>query len=329
MFNIGSVVVPTKTLLAPLAGCTDLAFRLIAREHGAKFCFFEMVDMNAVIYGPKFRTCAILKTIEQDRPIAAQLLGREPSMMLKAAREIMTYADISFLDINAACPAKKAVKKKTGAYLLKDGKTLCKVIKTLASTLEIPVTVKMRTGYDTADIKTLTKLAKDCEKSGCAAIFIHGRTRAQGYSGSIDYTAIKAVKEYVKIPVIGSGNIFDAGSAHKMFDETGCDAINVARGALGNPWIFREIEEGATADIPVCRAGFNLPCVSMEKRMQVLKKHLSYVEKYRDCGESGNAGYMRKIALWYLKGFPNAPSVRGQISVVKTYEEMLKLIDSI
>ena len=330
MLKIGSYEVPTNVLLAPLAGCSDLAFRLIAREHGAKFCFLEMVDTNAVVYGPKFKTRSILKTHRLDAPIAAQLLGREPSMMLKAAREIMELVEISFLDINAACPAKKAIKKKTGSYLLQDGKTLHEIIKALAAALPVPVTVKIRTGYDTVDMKSLTKLVKGCESSGASAIFVHGRTRTQGYAGNIDYAAIKAVKESVKIPVIGSGNIFDAGLAKRMFAETGCDSISVARGALGNPWIFREIENYMSnpSSSVSSRTGLNLS-YCLAERMRVLKRHLSYIDKYKECSPSGKTGFMRKVVLWYLRGFHNAPRLRGQISVVNSYEKMLNLLDTI
>jgi nifR3 family TIM-barrel protein len=320
--KIGSTEIPTNILLAPLAGCSDLAFRSIAREHGAKFCFFEMIDTNAVVYGPKFRTRYILKTFESDLPIAAQLLGREPSMMLKAAREIIESSNISFLDINAACPAKKAIKKKTGAYLLNDGKTLNKVIKALAAALPVPVTVKIRIGYDTTDIRSLAKLAKGCESSGASAIFVHGRTRVQQYAGEIDYAAIKAVKESVHIPVIGSGNIFDVGSAKKMFTETGCDAINVARGALGNPWIFSQIAD-------YIKNGTLPTAINTKTRIDVLKRHLAYIDRYKEGRPLSKVGYMRKVVFWYARGFPNAPRLRGQISVVKSYEMMLKLIDSI
>lgn len=322
MFRIGSAEITSNILLAPLAGCSDLAFRAIAREHGAKFCFFEMVDTNAVNYGPRFKTLSILKTVTEDTPIAAQLLGREPTMMIKAAKEVMGLTRISFLDVNAACPAKKAVKKKTGSYLLKDGRVLCEIIKTLASAINVPVTVKMRTGYDTTDLGSLTKLAKRCESSGASAIFVHGRTRAQGYTGQINYEAIAAIKDSVKIPVIGSGNIFDASSAKRMLAETGCDAITVARGALGNPWIFTEIAKSLEGKKPP-------EMVSLSRRVHVLKRHLAYIDKYKDCIPSGKIGFMRKVALWYLRGFPNAPVLRGQISVVNDYEKMLKLINTI
>ncbi len=317
MLSIGSAKIPSKILLAPLAGCSDLAFRMIAREHGAKFCFFEMVDTNAVVYGPRRKTISILKTIKKDTPIAAQLLGRDPSMMLKAAHEILELTNIQFLDINAACPAKKAIKKKAGSYLLREPKQLNKIIKKLALSLPVPVTVKLRIGYDKVDHKELKKLVMGCESSGVSAIFIHGRTRSQGYAGEIDYDAIKLVKESVKVPVIGSGNIFDTETSKKMFSRTGCDAITVARGSLGNPWLFTDLENGNNSNVP------------LKERVSVLKKHLDLTDKYKDLSPSGKVGYMRKIVLWYMRGFPDAPQLRCQISIVKSYEKMLKLLDEV
>ncbi len=330
MLKIGSVEIPSNILLAPMAGCTDLAFRLIAREEGAKFCFFEMVDCNSITYGRKKTLRSILKTVKEDRPIAAQLLGRDPSKMLAGAEEILKVMRPSFLDLNAACPAKKVIKKRAGAYLLKDEFELCAILKKLSSGLPIPVTVKIRVGYDKNDPSKIASLAKNCQDSGASAIFVHGRTRAQMYSGVIDYASIKAIKKAVRIPVFGSGNVFDPYSAKKMLDETSCDGVMVARGALGNPWILKEIEHSC-----IRRPGLNLAygtveeSVTIKERLRVLKKHLSYIEKYNDHKPSGRAGFLRKAALWYLKGFPNAAKMRQEISLVKNYDEMLKLIDEI
>jgi len=305
-----------------MAGCTDLAFRLIAREHGAKFCFFEMVDCNSITYGPGRKFHSILKTIGEDQPIAAQLLGRDPSQMLAGAREMLEIIKPSFFDINAACPVKKVVKKHAGAYLIEDPEELCRIVKKLASSLSIPVTVKIRTGYSEPNVTKIVKLAKSCEESGATAIFVHGRTRAQGYIGDIDYASIRAIKEALKIPVIGSGNVFTPELADKMLKETLCDGILVARGALGNPWIFGRIDDYLKG-----KAGMR--AISFAERRTALKKHLSYIEKHKGLRARGRAGFMRKAALWYLKGFPGAAEVRSQISLVKSYGKMLELIDSL
>jgi nifR3 family TIM-barrel protein len=322
MIKIGSAELPSNILLAPMAGCTDLPFRLITREHGAKFCFFEMIDCNSITYGAKRRVRSILKTTAGDEPIAAQLLGRDPSRMLAGAEEILRIVKPLFLDINAACPAKKVVKKKCGAYLLKDETELYAILKKLSSGLPIPVTVKLRVGYDRSDPEKIAGLARGCEESGAGAIFVHGRTQAKGYSGSIDYASIRAIKKSVGIPVFGSGNIFSPELARKMMDETECDGILIARGALGNPWIFEEIS-ACIANGRIC------PPPSLAERKVVTKKHISAIEEFKDCGPRGNVGHMRKAVLWYMKGFPLAAKARKKVSLVKNYEKMLKLIDTL
>lgn len=322
MLRIGSYELPSNIILAPMAGCTDLAFRLIAREHGAKFCFFEMVDCNSITYGRKKTLHSILNSTDKDYPIAAQLLGRDPSKMLAGAIEMLKITKPSFFDLNAACPAKKVIKKRSGAYLLKDEFELCAILKKLSSELPIPVTVKLRAGYDKADPLKMADLAKRCQDSGASAIFVHGRTRAQMYAGVIDYLSIKAIKKAVRIPVFGSGNVFDVHTAKKMLDETSCDGILVARGGLGNPWLCAQIEE-------YLKTGKEPRPVVLKERKKVLKKHLAYIEEYIGKRHSGKAGLMRKAALWYFTGFPNAAKVRSEISLVKNYKEMLKLIDAI
>ena len=322
MIRIGTTEIPSNILLAPMAGCTDLPFRLIAREHGAKFCFFEMVDCNSITYGAKRRVYSILKTSEEDRPIAAQLLGRDPSKMLAGAEEVLAVAKPAFLDINAACPAKKVIKKRCGAYLLKDESELCAILKNLSSNLSIPVTVKLRVGYDKIDPAKIAHLARRCQDSGAGAIFVHGRTQAKGYSGEIDYTSIKAIKESVNIPVFGSGNIFSPELARKMLDETGCDGILVARGALGNPWIFEEISDYITK-------GHIRPAPSLAIRKSIIKKHISAIEKFKDPSPRGKVGHMRKAVFWYLKGFPLAAKLRKKVSLVNSYEKMLALIEDL
>lgn len=318
--KIGSCNIPSKVILAPMSGCTDLPFRLIAREHGAKFCFFEMIDAHSVTHHRQ-KTLAMLKTMEGDRPIALQLLGNDPQIMLSAAKTILPLTKAEFLDINAACPVKKVMKKRAGAYLLKNGDMLCEMIKLLASSLNMPITVKMRLGHEKETLADITHLAKRCESNGASAIFIHGRTRLQHYAGTVNYEAIRAVKDSVKIPVIGSGDVLSAELAKKMFDETSCDAILVARGSLGNPWIFKEIEDYLKDGLPPGRR-------DLSAIKTVAKRHLSYMNKYMECSDPGKVGVMRKTALWYLKSFPGARGMRGEISLVKSYEKMLKLIDS-
>ena len=304
-----------------MAGVTDLSFRLISRSLGAGQCFFEMVDSMSTVYGhPKNRR--LLKTLKKDSPIAAQLVGADSKVMLDAAEKLISFTEISFLDINSGCPAPKITRRGAGAALLKDTAKLSKIIKTLASKLRIPVTVKIRTGYSRRDLAECVRTAKECEASGASTLFIHGRTASEGYSGDIDYETIRAVKEALKIPVFGSGNIFGPFMAKKMFDETGCDGILVARGAPGNPWIFKNIEnylmDGKAPKIP-----------TLSEKKKVLKKHLAYIEKYKDIRLSNKAGFMGRVAMSYLKGFPSARRIREDICKIKSYKELVRLINRV
>ncbi|MCX5716619.1 MAG: tRNA dihydrouridine synthase DusB [Candidatus Omnitrophica bacterium] len=310
-----------KVYLAPMSGITDLPLRLMSRKFGAEQCFFEMLHSNSIIYGhPK--NGRIIKTLKKDRPIAAQLLGADTGAMFEAAQKLLTLVDISFLDINSACPAKKVVKKGEGAALLQNRARLGRIIKKLSSNLDLPVTVKLRTGYSMRDVAECVKTAKLCEDKGASTVFLHGRTRSQGYSGDIDYESIRAVKKALKIPVFGSGNIFNPVMAEKMFVETGCDGILVARGALGNPWIFKDIRQYLkTGRLPRAR--------NLSVKIKALKEHLDYINKYNDIKGSRKTGIMGRVAMWYLKGFPNASKVRGMIFRQRSYNELINLINSV
>jgi len=321
VIKIGSRNISTNVFLAPLSGVSDVSFRLISREHGAKFCFFEMADSNSIIHS-RPDVPGLFRTAENDAPIAAQILGSDPDKMLDAALKIMAGISFEFLDINAACPAKKVIKKKAGAFFLKNPQALFRIIEKLSVSLPIPVTVKLRLGYSSVDPKELEYMAKGCESSGASAIFLHGRTREQGYRGDIDYASIKLLKDSVKIPVFGSGNVLTPELAKKMLHETGCDGILVARGAFGNPWIFQDIEDylnkGAYSGKP------DLPGIK-----DVLKKHITYMEKLKESETYNEIGVMRKVAMWYMKGLAEAASLRVRICAAKNYNEILDLIDSL
>ena len=323
MIKIGSAKIDTNIMLAPLSGCSDLSFRLISREHGARFCFYEMTDANSLIYAARSsKNADMLQCHGDDAPIAAQLIGPDPETMLRAAKKLLERVRPVFLDINAACPVKKVVRKKAGAYLLKEPATLSAIIKTLASSLDIPVTVKMRIGYETPDIKEIVATARSCEKSGASALFVHGRTKPQGYSGYVDYASIKAIKDSVKIPVVGSGNILSPRLAKKMFDETSCDGILVARGSFGNPWIFEDIENYIKKGEAPKERGADI-------RKKALLKHISYIEKYKKLNADGKIGVMRKVAMWYTRGFPNAARLRDRLCRTKRYDELMKLVEGL
>ena len=308
-----------KVIMAPLAGCSDLPFRLIAREHGAKLCFYEMVDSNSLIYNHR-ETYGNLKTDKKDLPIAVQLLGSDPAGMLEAAKRLLKLVSVSFLDINCACPAKKVIKKKSGAHLLRDTPRLYSILERLIPEIPLPVTIKIRSGFDKKDDAHIVDIVKRCEAIGVSAIFVHGRLKKQGYAGGVDYEVIKKVKEAVRIPVFGSGNIFSGESAKLMLDETGCDGVMVARGGLGNPWIFREIEEYIETGNPPKE-------ISLAEKKRTLKKHLDYIDKLKAVSPAGKVGFMRKVAIWYLKSVPGASDLRARITrETKSCPDILKIV---
>ncbi|MFC1560075.1 tRNA dihydrouridine synthase DusB [Candidatus Margulisiibacteriota bacterium] len=318
MLKIGNYELPSRILLAPLVGCSNLPFRLIMRSYGARFAFFEMIDANALTRTKK--SFEMLETTPKDSPIAGQLLGSDPLLMLASAKILLEHVDIKFLDINAACPVKKVIKKKAGAYMLKEPQLLYRVIKKLSSALNIPITVKLRAGYAHIDRDHIAEIAKKCEKNGASAIFIHGRTKSQEYTGPVDMDAIRAVKSAVMIPVFGSGNIFTPEQAIEMMDTTGCDGILVARGSFGNPWIFRNIErhlKGKPLFIP-----------TFEDKKKVALKHLEYLEKYYSSPSKGKVGLMRKAALWYMKGFPHSARLREKLNNAKGQKDLEAIIRS-
>lgn len=322
MIAIGSYTLPTNVIMAPLAGVSDLALRLIVREHGARICFFEMIDANSIVYARGRKTRALMRTHPDDTPTAAQVLGDDPAKVLEAARVIIETVRPPFLDLNAACPVRKVVRRKCGAQLLTDPDRLFAIIRTLAAGLEVPITVKLRTGYDRPDQARMRHIARGCEESGAAALFVHGRTKEQLYSGEVDYDSIRAVKGSVTIPVFGSGNVFSGRHAREMIDRTGCDGVLAARGALGNPWIFREIEEYLrTGTLP-------LP-VPIDTKVEVALRHLAYMKEHRVVGPRSLVGYMRKYVMWYSKGMPHAARIRRRINTVGSYEEMVELVRAV
>ncbi len=200
---------------------------------------------------------------------------------------------------------------------------MCKILNKLSSGLPIPITVKIRTGCDKKDPKELLDIARKCVANGAKAIFVHGRTGAQGYAGDVDYEAIKSIKDTVDIPVLGVGNILSPALAKKMFDQTGCDGIVIARGSLGNPWIFKDVEEYLDNGTLACAH------TNIHLKKEVIKKHLAYIEELKDMRASSKAGFMRKVTLWYIKAFPRAARLREHICKAEKYEDIVKLIDSL
>jgi len=314
MFEIGDLRLHSNVLLAPLAGISDSSFRLLCRQFGASFTFIEMINARAISYKNK-KTKKMLETDPMDRPIGIQLLGAEIPHLLRAMDVIAPY-DFDLLDFNAACPVRKVCRRQEGAALLKNIPKFKSILTAMVKAWKKPVTVKIRSGWD-MNSRNATDAACAAEDAGVSAIFIHGRDRQQFYKGTVDYAVIAAVKKNVRIPVIASGDIWSAAHAKKMFDETGCDGILVARGGLGNPWIFRQIEEYLSQ-------GRLLPAPETEEILSVMQQHMEMT--VTEHGEKNGIALMRKFVGWYLKGRRFVRSVRQRINNIKTREEFLDMI---
>jgi nifR3 family TIM-barrel protein len=304
-------------LLAPLAGISDSSFRLLNRRFGASFTFVEMINARAISYKSK-KTKKMLETDPKDTPIGVQLLGAEIPYLLSAMDVIASY-DFDLLDFNAACPVRKVCRRHEGAALLKDIPKLSSILSAMVKKWKKPLTIKIRSGWDTGS-RNATDVARAAEAAGAHAIFIHGRDRQQFYKGSVDYTAIAAVKKSVRIPVIASGDIWSPVHAKKMIDETGCDGILVARGCLGNPWIFRQIET-------YLATGRIAPLPATEEILDVMQLHLEMM--IHEHGEKNAVALMRKFIGWYLKGRRFVRSVRARVNETKTRLEFLELLDRV
>ncbi|MDD5504034.1 MAG: tRNA-dihydrouridine synthase [Candidatus Omnitrophica bacterium] len=346
MLKIGSYTLKSKLILAPLSGCTDLPFRTICRAHDCKFAFYEMLDAHGLTYGHK-KTLEMLESDKKDSPIGAQILGSDPDRCLEAANIILAHSKPKIIDLNFACPAKKVLKKKCGSALLENPKQAGKIVKKLSSSLHLPVTVKVRAGYNTNDGKEGILLSRICEDNGVSAVFFHGRSMRQGYSGRVNYEAIKQAKEALKVPLLGSGDVFSAELAKNMLDKTGCDGVLIARGAFGAPWIFDQTEmflkNPSSPPEPV----------SYEMIVDTAKKHLQIFKGWKDRDKrhqhpipankcqsknkgsvsSGPApekyyiGHLRKVAMWYSKGLPYSKRAREAISSANSFNEIIEILD--
>ena len=267
MFKLGETIISPPILLAPMAGVSDLPFRLITRSFGCKFAFTEMISARALSYKGK-RTLKMILSPPEDKPLGIQLLGTD-SIFIQQALEILNNEHKpEVIDFNAACPVKKATNRGEGAALLKDPKKLQKLLAIMVKESKLPVTVKIRAGWDENSINAV-EVARLAEDAGVKTLFIHGRTKAQGYRGKVDYNIIRQVKEAVKIPVVGSGDVFSPELVKKMFNETGCDAVAIARGAIGNPWIFQQTARLLKGDVTVPPPSFNELLKIMQRHFEL------------------------------------------------------------
>lgn len=315
--TIGDVTLENNVILAPMAGVTDLPFRLLCKEQGAGLLCMEMVSAKAVHYNNK-NTEALLEIHPEEKPVSLQLFGSEPDIMAETAARI-EERPFAILDVNMGCPVPKVVNNHEGSALMKDPQLAGQIIHALVQAIHKPVTVKIRKGFDDAHVNAV-EIAKIAEANGVAAIAVHGRTREQYYSGKADWDIIRQVKEAVSIPVIGNGDIVDALSAKKMMDETGCDGIMVGRACQGNPWIFREITQYLdTGVIP--------PRPSMEEVRDTILEHAGLQLKYK--GEYIGIREMRKHVAWYTKGYPNSARLRDMVNEMETFEQLEEGINRI
>ena len=314
--KIGNLNLDNRVFLSPMAGVTDLPFRLICKEQDCGMLYTEMVNAKALCYDDQ-NTKKMLKIEEEEHPVAIQIFGSDPEYMGGAAKILNSYPN-EILDINMGCPAPKVVKNGDGSALLKNPELAAKVLKAVVGNSEKPVTLKIRKGWDDTCINAveIAKIAEDC---GISAIAIHGRTREQYYSGKAVWDIIRQVKENVSIPVIGNGDVFEVEDAINMLNQTNCDAIMIGRGAQGNPWIFKRINH-------YMQTGEILPEPTLEEKINTAKKHLKLaVEEH---GEYVAVREMRKHIAWYLKGLRNSARVRDEINKIESYEEVVNKLES-
>ena len=316
-WKIGNVSIDNRVVLAPMAGVCNSAFRKIIKEMGAGLLYAEMVSDKALVYDNK-KSHDMLYMTEEERPITQQIFGSDKESFVCAAKIVEREMKPDIIDINMGCPVPKVAKRaQAGAALLKDPDKVYDIVKSVVNAVNVPVTVKMRSGWDSESINA-SIIAKKIEEAGASAICVHPRTRAQGYSGHANWNIIKEVKESVSIPVIGNGDILSAEDAKKMLDETGCDAVMIGRGTLGNSYLIKQV-------VSYIEDGILLEEQSSIDKMKLCLKHFDYLLKIKD--EKTAVLEMRTHAAWYLKGLPSSAIVKQKLYTLKTKEEFIKLIN--
>ncbi len=319
MWKIGDITIKNKLVLAPMAGISNSAYRKIVKEMGCGLIYAEMVSDKAISYGNK-KTIDMLYMTEYERPLAQQIFGSDVQSFVKAAQYIYKNMRPDIIDINMGCPVPKvAIRAQAGSALLKDPKKVYEIVSKVVKSVPIPITVKIRSGWDSNNINAV-EIAKMCEKAGAKAITIHGRTRSQGYSGNVDLNIIKNVKENVSIPVIGNGDIKSCYDAKKMLDYTKCDAVMIGRASLGNPWIFKEC-------IEYLEKGIEPRAITIQERIEMIKKHITYLKKQK-C-EKTVVLEMRSHVAWYLKGVAGSAEVKRKLSTASTVLEIIDILNSL
>jgi nifR3 family TIM-barrel protein len=313
--TIGSLVLAHNVVLAPLAGITNLPFRLICRSEGAAMAFTEMVSVNGLVR-EGVKTLALLKSCAEDRPLGIQLFGDSPVDLAEAARMVEGYGDL--LDINMGCPVRKVVGTGAGSALLQDPLKIAAIVRAVRAATSLPLTIKIRSGWHCGD-DVYPEVARIAEAEGCDAVTLHPRSRSQMFSGQANWDHIKAMKAALSIPVLGSGDLFTAPDCLRMLQETCCDGIMIARGALGNPWIFRQT-------IELAEQGRFSP-VSAAERADTIANHLALFTE--ECGEAVAVREMKKHIGWYARGFAGASDIRRAANSAHSTSDILALTERI
>lgn len=314
-FTIGNVKMEGNLVLGPMAGVTDLPFRILCKEMGADLIYTEMVSAKGILYNNK-NTESLLMVEEKERPVALQLFGEDPYIMSEMAKRIEDR-NFDILDINMGCPVPKVVNNEEGSALLKDPKRIGEIVSAVSKAIHKPVTIKIRKGFTEETINAV-EVAKIAEESGAAAIAVHGRSREQYYSGKADWDIIRRVKESVRIPVIGNGDVVTPEDAKRMLEETGCDAIMLARGVRGNPWLFTQIKEYLENGKLICKP-------SVEEVIAMILRHAKLQIAYK--GEFTAMHEMRKHVAWYTTGYPKSAKLRNKVNEIEDEQSLADLME--
>lgn len=312
--RIGNTELPGSVILAPMAGVSDLPFRLLCREQGADLVCMEMVSAKAIAYHNR-NTEKLMQIDPEERPVSLQLFGSDPDLMAEIAQQI-EERPFDILDINMGCPVPKIVGNGEGSALMRNPKLVEEIVTKVARAIRKPLTVKIRKGFDDAHVNAV-EIARIAEASGAAAVAVHGRTREQYYSGKADWDVIRQVKEAVSIPVIGNGDVDSPEKAKALMEETGCDGVMIGRAARGNPWIFREISE-------YLKTGQKTERPSAEEIRAMMLRHARMQVEYK--GDYTGIREMRKHISWYTAGMPHSARMRARINSVESFEELEEIL---
>lgn len=315
--EIGGVKIEKTAALAPMASVADRAYRLMAKEYGAAYVVGEMASCKGLCYNDR-KTAELLSVLPEERPMAVQLFGAEPEFMAAAVKIAEKFSP-DIIDINSGCPMPKIVSGGAGSALMKTPKLFGELVRAAVDAASVPVTVKIRSGWDENSINAV-EMAKIAEENGAAAVAVHGRTRSQLYSGRADWDVIRAVKQAVKIPVIGNGDVSTPELCREMYEYTSCDLVMVGRGSYGRPWLFRQIRE-------YLETGSYSPDPSPDEKLEIMRRHIGLI--VADKGEKVGMKEARRPASWYLKGMQGAAHFRNLCSELTTLEQLERLIEQI